>query len=215
MLWPKELSAEACHEAYVYFDKNIRQLPKNRKGEFDEFSGGYTDNDVDAFRHAYVSGRFTHEYGSVIADIFGRLNEIFPAILYPSGGYPKVTNMDYWNNAVGRKYGRKTRKKETLLKGLHQALKAGELIIDLKDKRVYKGDTDIDMSPTQPVVVLKQSQTGRNEYFFDTKIKKTMSRSEFVKAIKAGRYPGYRVAVLYGVATPISISDGDSKNNFG
>ena len=56
-----ELKDEALDEAYEYFDKNIRSLPKNKDGEVDQFARGLVNNDVDAFRHAYVSGVFTKE----------------------------------------------------------------------------------------------------------------------------------------------------------
>jgi hypothetical protein len=49
----------------------LRKLPKNQDGTINEFSEGFDDNDVDALRHAYVSGVFTQEYGELSADIFG------------------------------------------------------------------------------------------------------------------------------------------------
>ena len=51
-----KLKDEALNEAYEYFDKNIRSLPKNEDGKVDQYANGLADNDVDAFRHAYVSG---------------------------------------------------------------------------------------------------------------------------------------------------------------
>ena len=69
---------DAKLEAYRYFDKNIRKLPKTSDGSFDETKPGFSNNDVDAFRHAYVSGVITIEYSSMTADILGRLNELVP-----------------------------------------------------------------------------------------------------------------------------------------
>ncbi len=60
--WPSNLRDEAKIEGYLYFDKYIRKLPKNPDGSINEFSPRFADNDVDAFRHAYVSGVFTQEY---------------------------------------------------------------------------------------------------------------------------------------------------------
>lgn len=56
----KQLTAKL--EIYKYIDKNIRPLPKNRDGSFDEFQDGHWNNDVDALRHAYVSAIYIFEY---------------------------------------------------------------------------------------------------------------------------------------------------------
>lgn len=41
----------------------------------DEYAKGLGNNDIDALIHAYVSGRYTMEFGEETADILGRLNE--------------------------------------------------------------------------------------------------------------------------------------------
>ena len=56
---PRKLRNEACTESYEYFDKNIRPLEKNPDGSINERAHGLHNNDVDAFRHAYVSGVFS------------------------------------------------------------------------------------------------------------------------------------------------------------
>lgn len=56
---PDLLKNEARDEAYKYFDENIRPLKKDTSGKVDPSAEGLVDNDVDAFRHAYVSGVFT------------------------------------------------------------------------------------------------------------------------------------------------------------
>lgn len=83
-------------EAYIYFDAHVRPLPKKPDGTIDTLQRGFQGNDVDAFRHAYVSGVFTMEYNEKVALILGWLNEL---------GVPSSTadrNMDLWNNAIGR-----------------------------------------------------------------------------------------------------------------
>lgn len=92
--------SEATKEAYIYFDTKIRPLPKDENGQIDATASGLVDNDVDAFRHAYVSGVFTQEYNEQTANILGWLNE-GTSILSPFGS----TNMDLSNNSVGRKLG--------------------------------------------------------------------------------------------------------------
>jgi hypothetical protein len=212
--WPPSLKNEACLEAYEYFDKNIRPLPKNAEGEFDTSTGLFMDNDIDAFRHAYVSGRFTHEYGADVAELFGNLNEVitFGSNTIDDG---KAKNMDLWNNAVGRKYGSKIRKRETLLKALHKALRSGEMILDLKDERQYRPSRVHTIKPNKSVVVLEQSESGRNELFYDLATHKKMTRHQFVLAIEQRKYPGYRIINSHGLPTPVSRPDGTTNNNLG
>ena len=56
-------------------------------------SGGvFQHNDVDAFRHAYVSGVFTQEYGENAAEVFGRLNEFLGPGVYSNSKNPHSLN---------------------------------------------------------------------------------------------------------------------------
>lgn len=70
------LKKEAKNEAYEFIDKNLRKLPRNEDGSFNEFADGFSDNDVDALRHAYVSGVYTMEYSKDTAERLGRLQEL-------------------------------------------------------------------------------------------------------------------------------------------
>ena len=106
---PFSLKNEARDEAYEYFDKNIRNLTKDSNGKIDPRALGLAENDVDAFRHAYVSGVFTQVYSEDTADIFGRINEYSPLSWYSDAKNLGSLNMDLWNNAIGRKYGNKTK----------------------------------------------------------------------------------------------------------
>lgn len=63
--------SEAKYEAYTYFDRYIRRLPKRKDGRLNDLAPGFDDNDVDAFRHAYTSGVFTQEYSERVANLFG------------------------------------------------------------------------------------------------------------------------------------------------
>jgi hypothetical protein len=70
------LQMEAARlEAYEYFNQKIRPLPKLKNGKINVNANGLDDNDIDAFRHAYVSGVFTQEYGETAANILGLMNE--------------------------------------------------------------------------------------------------------------------------------------------
>ncbi len=207
------LRDEACNEAYEIFDKNVRQLPRGSDGQIKE-DAAFHDNDVDAFRHAYVSGRYTQEFSSKTAEILGILTELI-SLMSPSPNFPRSKNMDLWNNAVGRKYGRATRTKEQLSHLLLKALKNGEMIISLRDARKFLGKTEIKFRENKSVIVLKQSKTKKNELFMDLTDRTVMDRDDFVNLIQQGEYPGYRVSNIQGILTPISRSDRSSSNNLG
>ena len=211
---PWTLKDEARDEAYIYFDREIRPLTKDSLGKVDPFAKGLENNDVDAFRHAYVSGVFTHEYSETTADIFGRLYEMNP-FGRSQPGDPAATNMDLWNNAVGRKYGLKAKDRKSLLKMIHKALEDGELIITPKDKRRYEGATHNPVNKSKPVIVLQESKKGRNEVFFDTEKKTILTAGEFASLIESGLYPGYTVKMIKGMPTPVSNPDSRGTNNLG
>lgn len=206
---------QARDEAYSYFDRRIRPLPKRPDGEIDVLAPGFDDNDVDAFRHAYVSGVFTQEYGDQIANILGLLNEYGPSGQYSHSISPRSRNMDLWNNRVGRKYGKKTRGRKSLLRLIHEALKRGELIIDLKDLREFKGATTVPKRMSKPIIGLTKTKSGRNESYYDLLKRAVLTREELVSRIEAGEYPGYSVKLIRGVETPVSKRDGQRINNIG
>ena len=160
-----------------------------------------------------MSGVFTQVYNEEAADIFGRINEYSPLSWYSNAKNPGSFNMDLWNNAIGRKYGKKAKDRKELLKLIHEALKNDELIIDPSDKRKYEGNKSDSVNKSKPIVVLKEDKKGRNELFFDLVKNVPLTREEFVTAIEAGSYPGYTVKVIHGIATPVSNPDGRQTNN--
>lgn len=68
-------------------------------------------------------------------------------------------------------------------------------------------------SKKKSVTVTRESDTGRNERFHDGN--RDMSRSEFVRRIRQGEYPGYHVREIDGVPTPVSNPDDKEGNNLG
>jgi len=86
-----EQKGKFADEAKQYYQEHIDS----------NLGSGHNDS-YDAFRHAYVSGRFTQEYGKIIAHILGNKHENDT-----ENNPPKEENMDKWNNAVGRYYGDK------------------------------------------------------------------------------------------------------------
>jgi hypothetical protein len=211
----KQIATEAEYEAYQYFHDNIRPLPKTKDGHWNFKTGLFVNNDVDAFRHAYVSGRFTHVFDNRTADILGQLKELEGDIKRNQS--PEEKNMDLWNNQVGRTYGDSTTSKQKLALFIQQALTNGELIITIdqkEDARIYqKSNESYDIDPNKPIVVLEESETGRNEWFLDLVKKSSLSRRHFVQDITNGLYPGYSIADINDIPTPVSKPDKHLSNN--
>lgn len=215
MKLPTDVRDEAELEAYEYLDKHIRKLPRRPDGTIDSSAAGFSDNDADAFRHAYVSGVLTQEFSESTADILGRLNEYLTLDLYSNSRDPRALNMDLWNNSVGRKYGKLTKNRRDLLKQIHEALTRGELITELSDPRQYSGAKNDPQNASKPILVLAEDENGRNEVYMDVVKKQILSCSELVALIQSGKYPGYSVKEIKGVLTPVSNPDSRESNNLG
>ncbi len=215
-LIPPLLLVEARREMYLLIDKHLRKLPKNPDGTINFFGDGLADNDVDALRHSYVSGVFTQEYSESAADIFGRLYETFFGGTLSSSNSENSTNMDLWNNNVGRKYGKKSKTRKELFKNLLKALKNGELIIDPNaDKRKFGGNGAIKDNVKDIIIVLQESKKGKNRTFFDPVKNQIMNKKDYVALIKDGTYPNYEIRIIKGDEIPVSKGDNSIINNLG
>ena len=62
---------------------------------------------------------------------------------------------------------------------------------------------------------MEENETGRNEWFLDLAKGRLLSRDQFVREIESGNYPGYLVADINNISTPMSKPDGVSANNLG
>jgi len=162
-----------------------------------------------------VIGVYTLEYEEKTAKRLGTLQERFPGGGSSSPNSENSRNMDYWNNEVGRNYGKKAKSRKALAELLKKALENGELIISLDDPRKFGKETSFQVDSSKPVVVLKENETGRNELFFDLSNGDIFDRESFVAAIEKGKYPGYLIATIDGLATPMSKPDGVTSNNLG
>ena len=209
------LKGEAEKEAYQYFSEHIRPLIIKENGEIDLLKNVLWDNDADAFRDAYVSGVYTLEYDEKRAEWLGIFQEHIPGGGGSSLNSEASKNMDYWNNEVGRKYGNKAKSRQELAELLKKALENGELIINLDDPRKFGGETSFKIDSNKPVIVLQESETGRNELFGDLSNGNVFDRESFVASIESGEYPGYTVASIDGLETPMSKPDGVTSNNLG
>lgn len=65
------------------------------------------------------------------------------------------------------------------------------------------------------VKVIKESKTGLNQKFVDTKNNTEMTRGEFVKEIKSGNYDDYYVKKMNNKNIPVSKPDKSKGNNLG
>lgn len=68
-------------------------------------------------------------------------------------------------------------------------------------------------SKRKNIQVTQESESGRNNTFYDPDTKKTLSRSDFVKEIKQGKHPGYHLRNIDGIETPASNPDKSENNN--
>lgn len=206
------LKNESRDEIYDYIDKNIKPLPKKEDGTVDEYGTGLAENDIDALRHAYTSGRYTMIYGTSVSKVLGTS---FEYIGLPSANTESSKNMDLWNNAVGRKYGKLAETESELIDLLLQSLKNGELIITPSDPRKYEGTMSQAVDPNKPVVVAEESDTGLNTLFIDLVKGDVMDKDLFVSKIKTGNYKGYQIIKKGNLEFPMSKSDETTSNNLG
>jgi len=209
---------DATEKAYKYYKNNIKDITYFFDEKINKWivnNAGYND-DVDAFRHAFVSGLYTFEINKDVANLLGQANELKGRL----HNQPKEQrNMDLWNNEVGRKYGTQTTSLDNLGDLLKAALLNGELITTIdqeKDSREYKYiEIPVPIDPNKPVIVLKENETGRNEEFFDLLKGAFMTREEFVLEIQSNNYPGYQIQDLNKIPAPVSKPDGNPDNNLG
>ena len=106
------------------------------------------DDEQDAFRHAFASAHLVAT-GSKHAKLLGDANEKFG--LNSTGNNPTSTNMDYWNNAVGREIGAEILKEignskniaptmldDMIAEKIIQRMKKGDLITNPNDIRKFE-----------------------------------------------------------------------------
>ncbi len=208
-----QLKDEALLDLYRRLDKDLRPMPRKPDGSIDPYGIGLEDNDVDAMRHAFISGVYTLEYNASLSELLGRLQEF--STLDSSSTSALSENMDLWNNAVGRAYGKRAKSWDELYQMLMKALKEGELIIHPSDKRKYRGEKSIKRQPKSFVIKIRENKTGANTEFLDVRKKLVMSKDDFLQAIRQGRYPGYAIKKHYSGEFPYSTRDRFKFNNLG
>ncbi|TXI46032.1 MAG: hypothetical protein E6Q50_15770 [Lysobacter sp.] len=129
---PSGMKREIEQEAYRYYEEFTgRRLARDDQGNIRP--QGHND-ELDAFRHAYTSGRVTqHALGQQwVARHFGDDNEIGPA----HRNDPYEHRMDLWNNEVGRRLGDDTSGPRELAQRTFEAMRDGTLVTGLSDPRL-------------------------------------------------------------------------------
>lgn len=91
----------------------------------------------------------------------------------------------------------------------------GELILDLKDLRKYKGPKLIKRKPKLLVITIQETKSGANVQYYDVITKQVFSKEDFLALIKIGKYPGYSFKTVAGNEIPISKRDRFKFNNLG
>ena len=117
---------------------------------------GWND-ELDAFRHAYMQADLSNKYGSKAAKFLGDIHENIYDKLFTIQPH-KEKNMDLWNNNIGRQVSNEVDKQTKILKNLtspqirqditaeniYNKIKEGKLITNPNDSRVYTEPTLFD-----------------------------------------------------------------------
>jgi len=129
---PRNLKRDIEQEAYRYYEQ-LSGVPLARRQDGSFQSQGHNDQ-IDAFRHAYTSGRVTQiALGQQwLARRFGNDAEIGAA--HPNDPYEH--RMDLWNNEAGRRIGDRTSGTDELARETFAELQRGGLVTGLADDRL-------------------------------------------------------------------------------
>jgi len=107
---------------------------------------------------------------------------------------------------------RKAKSRDALAEAERGATLRGELILSPNDVRRYEG-ASLKLDDNRNVFVLKESQTGANEVFYDIEKSIVMDKDEFESAIESGVFPGYSIRIVNGQKVPNSKSDANTEND--
>lgn len=129
---PKNLKREIEQEAYRHYEQ-LSGITLARRADGSFQAQGHNDA-LDAFRHAYTSGRVTQIAldQQWVARRFGDEAEIGPA--HPNDPYEH--RMDLWNNEAGRRIGDAAAGGDALAREVFSALQQGKLVTGLQDARL-------------------------------------------------------------------------------
>ena len=146
---PRAAKRALEQEAYRHYEA-LTGTPLARHADGRFRSQGHNDA-LDAFRHAYTSGRVTQiALGQQwVARHFGDDAEIGPA--HPNDPYEH--RMDLWNNEVGRRLGDEAQGGDALARAIAGKLQSGELVTAISDprlRRIFPEDSRLSLPPGHP-----------------------------------------------------------------
>lgn len=185
--------------------KDVSKYQKKFNLKMTAGTTGHND-ETDAFRHAYMQARFTINNTKSIAKLIGNEHELWyhkPKNM-PKEQWNAETNMDKWNNVVGREVGLEVIKelkgiqnnfsdehiKDMIAIKLKDRIKNGELITDpLKDTRNFDDSGYNNRVYTREEIgKMSTDEFQKHEKFINKNMKdnKIMTKKEADEAVKSG-----------------------------
>ena len=133
----------------LYYENKAMEYGKKYGLKQNEVSPGW-DDEIDAFRHAFMQAYITANSGAGNAKFLGDAYEKIGDIMHsqPSG----ERNMDLWNNAIGREIGEEVKNEtshfrhlttqemfeDMIAEKIYNRMKNGEMITTIKDLRDFE-----------------------------------------------------------------------------
>ena len=118
---------EYANEAYLQYEKLTgTTLPRKSDGSWDVSTGEFVDNDVDAFRHAYVMGKL------VMSGVPSSVMKFIGIDHESVSSSQEAKDMDLWNNSIGIKFGGIASSSDDLANLVKSAIDNGNLVTSPK-----------------------------------------------------------------------------------
>lgn len=120
-----------------YFEEKAMQYAGKYALKRNEENPGWND-EIDAFRHAYMQAYITINQGKKVAKIIGDVYEKWGD--YNGAQDSKERNMDLWNNEIGRLIGEEVKNETSHFHELTRQNMYEDMIAEKIYKRMKKGD---------------------------------------------------------------------------
>ena len=184
----------------LYYENKALEYGKKYGLKENKLSPGW-DDEIDAFRHAYMQAYITANSGQDKAKFLGDAYEKIGDFLHtqPVG----ERNMDMWNNAIGREIGEEVKNEishfrdittqqmfeDMIAEKIYNRIKSGEMITSPKDIR------DFNSSPyngriytREEIGAMSPEEYGMNRILIDKAFSKgdVMSEYDVKNAVRSG-----------------------------
>lgn len=120
-----------------YFEEKATQYAAKYALKKNEENPGM-DDEIDAFRHAYMQAYITINQGKKVAKFIGDIYEKWGD--YTESQNAKQRNMDLWNNEIGRQIGEEVKNETSHFHELTRQNMYEDMIAEKIYKRMKKGD---------------------------------------------------------------------------